>query len=57
KILAIGDSMDTDIQGANNNQIDSILVTTGLYRDLSIEEIKQQLVDKKLHSNWMIEFN
>lgn len=32
KILAIGDNLDTDILGANNNGIDSALITGGILR-------------------------
>ena len=57
KILAIGDSIDTDIKGAKNNHIDSTLVTIGLYNDLSTQEIKKQLVNKQLNPKWLIELN
>lgn len=33
KILAIGDSFETDIKGANNFAIDSLLVCSGIYQD------------------------
>lgn len=31
KILAIGDSLETDIKGANSMNIDTLLVLTGLH--------------------------
>jgi HAD superfamily hydrolase (TIGR01459 family) len=34
KIVAIGDSIDHDILGANNFNIDSILISTGIHKDL-----------------------
>ena len=40
KILAIGDSLRTDILGANNFQIDSILVLSGIHKEIKeIEKI------------------
>ena len=32
KVLAIGDNLRTDIQGANNLKIDSIFITEGVHR-------------------------
>ena len=32
KIIAIGDSLDHDIKGANNFQVDSLLITSGIHR-------------------------
>ena len=38
KVLAIGDSMENDIKGANNMNLDSVLVCSGIHRhDLEIE--------------------
>ena len=34
KIVAIGDSLDHDILGANNFNIDSVLISTGIHKDL-----------------------
>ena len=34
KIIAIGDSLDHDILGANNFNIDSVLISTGIHKDL-----------------------
>ena len=34
KIVAIGDSIDHDILGANNFNIDSVLISTGIHKDL-----------------------
>ena len=36
RTLAIGDSLFHDIQGANNFEIDSILVKSGIHKDLNI---------------------
>jgi ribonucleotide monophosphatase NagD (HAD superfamily) len=32
KIIAIGDNLNTDIKGANNMNIDSIFITSGVHR-------------------------
>ena len=34
KIVAIGDSLDHDILGANNFNIDSVLISTGIHKDI-----------------------
>ena len=33
KILAVGDNLKTDIKGANNFNIDSMLILNGIYKD------------------------
>ena len=38
KILVIGDSLDNDIMGANNQDLDSLLVTDGIHRDVNSEK-------------------
>ena len=38
KILVIGDSLDNDIKGANNQNLDSLLVTDGIHRDVNSEK-------------------
>ena len=35
KILVIGDSLDNDIKGANLQKLDSILITSGIHRDVN----------------------
>ncbi|MEZ5691095.1 MAG: TIGR01459 family HAD-type hydrolase [Rickettsiales bacterium] len=47
KILAVGDSLETDIPGAKNFDIDSVLVTGGILKNKSIEEINNEC--KKLN--------
>jgi len=37
KILAIGDNLKTDIKGANNFGIDSILILNGIYKDFEYD--------------------
>jgi ribonucleotide monophosphatase NagD (HAD superfamily) len=41
KILAVGDSLETDIPGARNFGVDSALVTGGILKDYSADEIKE----------------
>lgn len=52
KILIIGDSLESDIKGANNMTMDSLLVLTGIHQEylyFSDEENnnKKQLICKK----------
>lgn len=47
KILAIGDNLETDIKGANNMNIDSLLITGGIYNHLTNQEINE-LSDRHL---------
>ena len=37
-MLVIGDSLDNDIMGANNQNLDSLLVTDGIHRDVNSEK-------------------
>lgn len=39
KTIMIGDSMETDIKGALNAQIDSLLIETGIYHDKDINSV------------------
>lgn len=43
KILIIGDSLESDIKGANNMKMDSLLVLTGIHQEYLYfqEEINQ----------------
>ena len=49
KIVAIGDSLDHDILGANNFGIDSVLITTGIHNDLFENSLEIGL--KKIENN------
>ena len=35
KILVIGDSLDNDIRGANLQKLDSVLITSGIHREVN----------------------
>ena len=45
KTLVIGDNLKTDIKGANNMNLDSIFITSGVYKSKTIDE---KLMDKLL---------
>ena len=52
KVLVIGDSLENDIAGANNQNLDSILITSGIHREVNNEsgiDIKKldDLIKKK----------
>lgn len=47
KVLVIGDSLSTDIKGANNIGVDSLLVGSGIYED----KIGSNIVEKNIISN------
>jgi len=49
KIVAVGDSLDHDILGANNFGIDSILISSGVHRDLF--EISIEVGLKKIENS------
>ena len=52
RVLVIGDSLENDISGANNQNLDSILITSGIHREVNNEsgiDIKKldDLMEKK----------
>ena len=66
-ILCIGDGLNTDIRGANNEKLDSLLVVGGLLKkkhliekstSTIIDEIKlNQTIDKnEVHVDYVIKF-
>jgi HAD superfamily hydrolase (TIGR01459 family) len=52
KILAIGDSLDHDILGANNFNIDSVLISTGIHKDLFDNGPEMGLHEIKNSKKW-----
>ena len=52
KILAIGDSLDHDILGANNFNIDSVLISSGIYKDLFVNGPEIGINDIKNSKKW-----
>ncbi len=54
QIIAIGDSLETDIPGAKKFGIDSVLVTGGILKDNTVDEIKKMCSELDLHPNYLI---
>ena len=52
KIVAIGDSLDHDILGANNFAIDSVLISTGIHKDLFKKGLSIGLNEIKNSKKW-----
>ena len=52
KIVAIGDSLDHDILGANNFNIDSVLISTGIHKDLFENGLETGLNRKINSKKW-----
>lgn len=52
KIVAIGDSLDHDILGANNFNIDSVLISTGIHKDLFENGPEKGLNEIKNSKKW-----
>ena len=52
KIVAIGDSLDHDILGANNFKIDSVLISTGIHKDLFKNGLEIGLYKIKNSKKW-----
>ena len=52
KIVAIGDSLDHDILGANNFNIDSVLISSGIHKDLFVNGPQFGLNDIKNSKKW-----
>ena len=47
KILVIGDSLDNDIKGANLQNLDSVLITEGIHREVNNNnDIDKQKLDE-----------
>ena len=60
KILVVGDSMENDIKGAINQNLDSLLVTSGIHRNINndkfvdIEKLNDLIKKKKISPNFAI---
>ena len=52
KIVAIGDSLDHDILGANNFNIDSVLISMGIHKDLFVKGPEIALTEIKNSKKW-----
>ncbi len=54
KILAVGDSLETDIPGAKYFGVDSALVTGGILKDYNADEIKEMCRKLELCPNYIL---
>ena len=52
KILAVGDSLDHDILGASNFGVDSILITSGIHKDMFKNSIEKGLKNIENDRKW-----
>ena len=52
KIVAIGDSLAHDIMGANNFNIDNVLISSGIHRDLFVDGLELGLKKIKNSKKW-----
>ena len=66
-ILCIGDGLNTDIRGANNQKLDSLLVVGGLLKKKHLIEkrnitviderkLRQTIENNKVHVDYVIKF-
>ena len=55
KIVAIGDSLDHDILGANNFGIDSVLITSGIHKNMFRDSYEKGLKKLKNNKKWIFE--
>ena len=55
KTIAIGDSLDHDIKGANNFGIDSILISSGIHKEMFIDNLQSGLNNLKNTKKWDFE--
>lgn len=53
-VLAVGDSLETDIPGAKNFGIDSVLVSGGILKDKNIAEIQEDCAVLGLNPNYLL---
>ena len=55
KTLVIGDNLRTDIKGANNMNLDSLFITSGVHKSKTINEnlMEKLLVEHKVSANYL----
>ena len=62
KVLVVGDSLDNDIKGANLQNLDSVLITSGIHRDVNNdnnvdkEELNDLIKKKKIYPNYFMRY-
>ena len=54
QVLAIGDGLGTDIQGANTMEIDSVLIQGGIHHSLSLEALERKCRDENRHPTYVM---
>ena len=54
RTLVIGDNLKTDIKGANNMNLDSIFITSGIHKSKTINDklMEKLLIEYKVNSNY-----
>ena len=52
RIVAVGDSLDHDILGASNFGVDSVLITSGIHKDLFKNTIEKGLKNIENEKKW-----
>ena len=52
RTIAIGDSLDHDILGANNFEIDSVLISSGIHKELFKEGLQIGLSNIEKSNKW-----
>ena len=54
KTLVIGDNLNTDIKGANNMNLDSVFISSGIHRAKTINEdvVEKLLKDHNVYANY-----
>ena len=53
--IVIGDGIDTDIKGANDYKLDSLLTLGGLFSGQKIDEVLKVINNKKIFPSFLIE--
>ncbi len=54
KVLAIGDGLGTDIQGANTMGIDSVLIQGGIHHSLSLDALEKKCQKETRHPTYVM---
>ena len=54
QILAVGDSLETDIPGAKHFGVDSVLVTGGILKGHDVAEIKKMCAALALNPTYLL---
>ncbi|MCX7046425.1 MAG: TIGR01459 family HAD-type hydrolase [Candidatus Sumerlaeota bacterium] len=52
RVLMIGDSLETDIRGANNAEVKSLLLGQGVHQSLTLDEIRRSAIDHQIYPDF-----